>query len=190
MEWLKNQWHLAKAGEKPARRKLLLLGVAVVVSTALLISGQSSSEPIHVKASGKQSANAVQSGYVHISGSVRSPGVYPITSGMRLFEVLALAGGFTGNADQDSINLARVVSDGEQIIVSGGSTSRPADGLIHINQATAADFDKLPGIGPTLSSRIIDWRVANGSFKSVNDLRKVGGIGDKLFAGIKPLVTL
>jgi competence protein ComEA len=62
--------------------------------------------------------------------------------------------------------------------------------LIHLNKATAADLDKLPGIGPTLSERIIDWRNANGGFKTLEDLRRVGGIGDKLFAGIKELVVL
>ena len=190
MEWVKNQLVLAKSGDKSARRKLLVLAAAVVVATALLISGQSSSEPIKIKKTVRSNALITSTGFVHISGAVKSPGVYPISAGMRLFEVLALAGGFSPKADQGSVNLARTVTDGEQIIVSGGSGDRTEDGLIHINKATAADFDKLPGIGPTLSSRIIDFRKANGAFKRVEDLRKVGGIGDKLFAGIKQLVSL
>jgi competence protein ComEA len=190
VEWFKNQWLLAKTGDKSARRKLLLLGVGIVVTVALLISGQTQSEPIRIKATKKSNSISVSQGFVHISGAVKSPGVYPIGSGMRLFEVVALAGGFTAKAAQDSVNLARLVSDGEQIMVSGGQTEKANDGLIHINRATAADFDKLPGIGPTLSNRIIDWRKANGMFKSVEDLRKIGGIGDKLFAGLKQLVTI
>jgi competence protein ComEA len=109
---------------------------------------------------------------------------------MRLFEVIALAGGFTAKADRESVNLARTVTDGEQIIVTGSGDRPVSDGLIHLNTAESADFDKLPGIGPTLSARIVDWRKANGGFKTVEDLRRVGGIGDKLFAGIKSLVTL
>lgn len=191
MEWLKNNWLQAKAGDKTARRKLLMIAVGFLVTVALLVSGQTSSQPIKVATykSGNASAE-VKSGYVHITGAVKSPGVYPISIGMRLFEVVALAGGFTIKAERESVNLARTVTDGEQIIVSGVGARTFADGLIHLNTAPASDFDKLPGIGPTLSSRIVDWRKANGGFKSVDDLRRVGGIGDKLFAGIKSLVTL
>ncbi|MFM2384183.1 MAG: hypothetical protein RL166_57 [Actinomycetota bacterium] len=190
MEWLKNQLLQARAGEKDARRKLLVLAVGFVVAIALLVSGQTSSEPIKVKPRKPSSATELKAGYIHISGAVVHPGVYPISIGTRLFEVIAMAGGFTAKADRDSVNLARTVTDGEQVVVSGIGSDSINDGLIHLNKATAADLDKLPGIGPTLSERIIDWRNANGGFKKLEDLRRVGGIGDKLFAGIKKLVTL
>lgn len=191
VEWLKNHWLQARAGDKTARRKLLLIAVGLVITVALLVSGQTSSQPIKVavRKNGTTAAE-VKSGYVHITGAVKSPGVYSISIGMRLFEVVALAGGFSVKADRESVNLARTVTDGEQITVAGVGAGTVADGLIHLNTAPASEFDKLPGIGPTLSSRIVDWRKANGGFKSVDDLRRVGGIGDKLFAGIKPLVTL
>jgi competence protein ComEA len=191
VDWLKNQWAQAKTGDQTARRKLLFLGVGLVTAVSLLISGQMQSAPIVVKAS-KKSTTVIgeTSGFVHIGGAVKVPGVYPIKPGMRLFEVLTLAGGFSDKADRDSVNLARTVSDGEQILVSKAGESAVNDGLIHLNQATASDLDKLPGIGPTLAGRIIDWRNANQGFKAVEDLRKVGGIGDKLFAGLKSLVTL
>lgn len=190
MEWLKNNWAQARTGDKTARRKLLILAVGFVVTLALLVSGQSSSEPVKVTKRKSTQEIETQSGYVHISGAVKHPGVYPIAIGMRLFEVIALAGGFTSKADRDSVNLARTLIDGEQIQVAGSADRQVDDGLIHLNKATASDLDKLPGIGPTLSERIIDWRNANGGFKSIDDLRRIGGIGDKLFAGIKPLVTL
>lgn len=190
VEWLKNHWVQARTGDKTARRKLLVLAVGVVVALALLVSGQSSAEPIKVTKSKSTQETEIQSGYVHISGAVKHPGVYPISIGMRLFEVIALAGGFTSKADRDSVNMARTVTDGEQIQVTGPTDRKADDGLIHLNKATANDLDKLPGIGPTLSERIIDWRNANGGFKSIDDLRRIGGIGDKLFAGIKPLVAL
>jgi competence protein ComEA len=190
VEWLKNNWLQAKAGDKSARRKLLIIAVGFVITLALLVSGQTSSVPIKISKHKSTTESEVKSGYVHLTGAVKSPGVYPISIGMRLFEVIALAGGFTSKADRESVNLARTVTDGEQIIVSGSGDRSVSDGLIHLNTAEPADFDKLPGIGPTLSARIVDWRKANGGFKTVDDLRRVGGIGDKLFAGIKSLVTL
>jgi competence protein ComEA len=191
MEWLKNQLVQVKAGDKSARRRLLILGGAALTCIALLISGQSKSVPVQIRPnSAEKSAIQKVGGFVHISGAVVSPGVYPISSGMRLFEVIALAGGFTKNADQDSINLARTLADGEQILVSRGGVPAKSDGLIHLNRATAAELDTLPGLGPTLAARIIDWREANNGFQSVDDLRKVGGIGDKLFAALRKLVAL
>ena len=190
VEWLKNHWLQAKAGDKMARRKLLIIAVGFVITLALLVSGQTSSVPIKISKHKSSTESEVKSGFVHLTGAVKSPGVYPISIGMRLFEVIALAGGFTAKADRESVNLARTVTDGEQIIVSGSGDRPVSDGLIHLNTAEPADFDKLPGIGPTLSARIVDWRKANGGFKTVDDLRRVGGIGDKLFAGIKSLVTL
>lgn len=190
VEWLKNQLLQARAGDKAARRKLLVLAVGIIVSIALLVSGQTASEPIKVKPRKTSSTTEVKSGYIHISGAVVHPGVYPISIGTRLFEVIAMAGGFTSKADRDSVNMARTVTDGEQVLVTGIGSASANDGLIHLNKATAADLDKLPGIGPTLSERIIDWRNANGGFKKIEDLRRVGGIGDRLFAGIKELVAL
>lgn len=191
MEWLKNQLVQAKAGDKAARRRLLLLGGAILVSVVLFISGQTKSEPVRVKPS-ESNPNSLQvsGGFVHISGAVLNPGVYPISSGMRLFEVIALAGGFTKQADQDSVNLARTLTDGEQVVVSGSSSKVISQGLLNLNRATVSELDKLPGLGPTLAARIIDWREANHGFQTVEDLRKVGGIGDKLFAGLRKLVTL
>jgi len=191
MEWLKTQLAQAKAGESSARRRLLLVAVGLVVALVLLVSGQTEATPkvIHPNAS-TNSSSQMSGGFVHLSGEVKDPGVYPITSGTRLFEVIALAGGFTKKANQDSVNLARVLVDGEQVIVSAGSGRIANDGLVHLNQATEAELDKLPGLGPTLAARIIDWREANHGFQSIDDLRKVGGIGDKLFAGIRKLVSL
>jgi competence protein ComEA len=191
MEWLKNHWVLAKSGDASARRKLLILAVGLVVTLALLISGQTESKPIEIQPKeAKGQSIQSQQGYVHISGAIANPGVYPITPGMRLFEVIAIAGGFSSKADQSSVNLARTVTDGEQILIATGGVVSKSDGLVSLNRASSSDLDKLPGIGPTLAARIIDWREANNGFQAIEDLRKVGGIGDKLFAGLKKLVKL
>ncbi len=191
VEWIKSQLQLARGGDKSARRKLLALAVGVAIAATLFVSGQTQTKPIRIQPTKSETGQVVTAaGFVHLSGAVLEPGVYPIKSGTRLFEVIALAGGFTKNADRDSVNLARVLADGEQILVGRGGQAPTSDGLIHLNRATVADLDKLPGLGPTLAARIIDWREANNGFKSVDDLRKIGGIGDKLFAGLRKLVAL
>jgi competence protein ComEA len=190
VEWLKTQLALAKSGERSARKKLIVTAVLLVTVLVLIFTGQSSSEPVVVAAKTSKDVASVGSGYIHISGAVVHPGVYAIDSGARLFEIIALAGGFTKSADQSSVNLARVVVDGEQVLIASDGEQAVSDSLIHINRATAAELDVLPGIGPTLSQRIVDWREANGSFKSIEDLRSVAGIGDRLFAGIRNLVVL
>jgi competence protein ComEA len=139
---------------------------------------------------------------IHIVGEVVTPGVYQLNSGARVLDAVAAAGGFTKKADQTSINLVRPISDGEQIIVTalgadGSSYSKSRGGggasgavKININRANAQQLDALPGIGPTLAARIVDYRNANGGFDTVTDLGQVAGIGVKLLAQIVPLVTI
>ena len=144
--------------------------------------------------------------YVHIVGFVRHPGLYRLDSGARVVDAVFAADGFSAKADQSSINLARILTDGEQVFVTGlgngwragnpvssGGESvklKSASGLINLNRADEASIESLPGVGPTLAARIVDWRLANGGFKSKADLQKVSGIGDKLFAKLKDLVVL
>lgn len=134
--------------------------------------------------------------YVHVTGEVQHPGVYMLPIGSRLFEAVALAGGFRKKADQSSVNLARVLTDGEQLAVLATGQNRATDSAsagssgVNLNRATAEQLESLPGVGPKLAGRIIDWRTANGGFAHVADLLEVGGIGDKLYAAIKPMVSL
>ena len=142
--------------------------------------------------------------YVALAGAVRHPGVYSLKSGARVFDAVFAAGGLTAKADQTSVNLARVVTDGEQIVVAkigvgssgvgsssvGSSGPSSAGSLISLNQASETELEALPGVGPALAGRMIDWRTANGGFKSKQDLLNVTGIGDKLYAAISKLVTL
>ena len=132
--------------------------------------------------------------YVHIAGKVKKPGIYQLDSGSRVFDLVLLAGGFTAKANQASVNLARVLTDGEQVIISdfsGGSKSADSSSnLISLNMSSESALEALPGVGPALAGRIVDWREANGGYKTKEDLLNVAGIGDKLFASIKELVTL
>lgn len=136
---------------------------------------------------------------VHVLGAVVQPGLVELRPGARVVDAIAAAGGLTGDADQAGVNLARPVTDGEQLVVPrvGEVPPPPAagaggtdGGLVNLNTADAAELDTLPRIGPALAARIIDWREANGGFTSVDQLLEVAGIGDAVFAGLAELVTL
>ena len=136
--------------------------------------------------------------FVHVVGQVAHPGLYVLPSGSRVADAVLAADGFNRFADQSSVNLARLLSDGEQIVVAsrGGSLrsdaniSTSAAHTVNLNRASELEIESLPGVGPTLAGRIVDWRLANGGFKTKADLQKVAGIGDKLFAQLKDLVSL
>jgi competence protein ComEA len=130
-----------------------------------------------------------------VVGEVANPGIYSVDAGGRVFDAIFAAGGFTEFADQASVNLAREVSDGEQVLIlttgqAVAAGSAKSSQLLSLNRASQAELEQLPGIGPTLAGRILDWRTANGGFKKKEDLMKVSGIGQKLFASMKDLVTL
>jgi competence protein ComEA len=107
-------------------------------------------------------------------------------------DAISAAGGFSEDAVQHSVNLARVLSDGEQLVILGPGdlSDGVSGGLISLNRANESQLDELPGVGPALASRILDYRQELGSFSDIRQLREVRGIGEKLFAQIKDLVTL
>jgi competence protein ComEA len=127
-------------------------------------------------------------------GEVQNPGVYQLASNSRVLDAIFASGGFTKDADQASINLARLVNDGEQILVlargtQSQSSSGGQTGLVNLNFADASQLDALPGIGPTLAQRIVDYRKANGGFTSLGDLGKVAGFGPSVLGKLTDLVT-
>ena len=141
--------------------------------------------------------------YVHVSGAVTAPGLYRLDEGARVVDAVAAAGGFTDTADQAAVNLARIVTDGEQLHVpvigeapppaplsSTGGSATVRGGKVNLNSADLAALDTLPRIGPAMAQRIIDWRDQNGRFTSVDDLLAVPGIGDKMLAALRELVTV
>jgi len=131
--------------------------------------------------------------YVHVAGEVEKPGLYSLAVGSRVEDAIELAGGMTRSAFEQSVNLARMVSDGEQIVVldkSQVSAAGAVSEFISLNNATMEQLESLPGVGPSLASRIIDHRTAIGSFSDLSQLREVSGIGEKLYAKISPRLTL
>jgi len=140
---------------------------------------------------------------VDVSGKVIKPGVYKLPTGSRAIDALTLAGGAKAGVDTSDINLAHILVDGEQIIVgapkvvvssSKSSKSKAkvsaSSGPVSINNASAAQLDSLPGIGPVMAARIIAYRQKNGLFKTLEELRKVPGMGASKFAEISTLIKL
>ena len=158
------------------------------------ISSQQSSQPDKI--------------YVDLKGAVKHPGVYALDQGSRVFDLLEMAGGLTEDAAERALNQAQLLVDqqslyvptieewqadsqGPQANVVGSQAplfSSPNSGKVNINQADLAQLETLPGIGAKKAQAIIDYRTANGSFHSLEDLGKVKGIGPKMLEKLKDLV--
>ena len=139
---------------------------------------------------------------VDVTGEVRRPGVHRLPAGARVADALRAAGGVRPGTDLDGLNRARLVTDGEQIVVGGHPAAAaapaapgtaagggPPAGPVSLNSATVDQLDALPGIGPVLAQHIVDYRTRQGGFSSVEQLREVNGIGERRFAELQPLVV-
>jgi competence protein ComEA len=137
---------------------------------------------------------------VDVAGKVRRPGIAVLDAGARVVDALEAAGGARRGVDLSPLNLARVLVDGEQILV--GEPARPAvasvpgaaapaaGALVNLNTATAAELELLPEVGPVTAQAIVTWRDEHGGFTAVQELLEVDGIGDKTLATITPHVTV
>lgn len=142
--------------------------------------------------------------YVHVLGAVARPGLYTVAAGSRVIDAVSAAGGMSDDAEQAGVNLAREVSDGEQLVVphigepvqpppgpAQGPGGSPIQGQkVNLNSATEEQLETLPRIGPAMAAKITAWRTQNGRFTSIDDLMNVSGIGQKTFEGLKDLVTV
>jgi competence protein ComEA len=140
---------------------------------------------------------------VHVAGAVARPGLYRLPEGSRVDDAVGLAGGARPKAALDLVNLAAPVVDGQQVIVplkgaGGGTAASPSTGgeggapgtKVRLNSATLEELDELPGVGPVTAQQILDYREANGAFRSVDELDAVPGIGPATLEQLRPLVDL
>ncbi len=134
---------------------------------------------------------------VHVSGQVVSPGLVEVAFDARVADVIAAAGGVTHRANLLEVNLAEPVVDGQQLVVpaegsqNGGNASvTGTDSRVRINDADAASLETLPGVGPVLAAAIVDHRAEYGSFRSVEDLLDVPGIGEQKLASLRDRIIV
>ncbi|WP_399091140.1 helix-hairpin-helix domain-containing protein [Streptomyces sp. BBFR2] len=231
-------WVQARCGTEP--RALVALGVLLVVALGFAVQHFWSGGPEQVRApaaervvpgpagarrpepSGAASVPGAVAGgaagrqlVVDVVGKVAHPGVRRLPAGARVMDALAAAGGVLRGASTQGLNRARVLADGEQIVVGGpGAGTGPGGGAngppgaassgssgglggpgaaapgqpVSLNSATVEQLDTLPGVGPVLAQHIVEFRTRHGGFTSVNQLREVTGIGDRKFADLRPLV--
>ncbi len=222
-----SRWAAALADRLPdglrgrvALRRGHLAWLGALVAVAIAITGwwawqtpDTSGEPVQavrVRAPAAPSAPAAAAGatapaptgeqlVVDVAGKVRRPGVLTLPAGSRVHDAIERAGGARRGVDLSSLNLARLLVDGEQVLVGvtppAGSAAAavggaPAGALLNLNTATAEQLEELPGVGPVTAESILAWRTDNGAFSSVDELLEVDGIGEKTLADIAPHVTL
>lgn len=150
---------------------------------------------------------------VHVIGAVPRPGLYEFAQGARVQDAIDAAGGLLASANVDAVNLAALLTDGDQLVIpykdgeaplesaaqpelpssitpEGNPTNSENQDLININTAALEELDSLPGIGPTIAQRIIDYRDENGPFTTIDEILNVPGIGPSTFDEIKDLITV
>src|SRR5690625_1538837 len=153
---------------------------------------------------------------VNVVGHVVNPGVHEVEQGARVKDVIEAAGGATEKADLTRLNLARIVNDEEYLPVlapgedvpevlppstgsepgpsssqrSGDTHAGESGAVLNLNSASQSELETLPGVGPVMAGRIVDWREQHDGFRSVDELREASGIGPKIFAQLEPLVTV
>jgi competence protein ComEA len=178
--------------EAPPLRSLLTAGsLALVALLAGVWWSARAPEPPPFSVAAPQAERATIT--VHVSGAVRRPGLVEIPSDARVADVVVAAGGASADADLAAVNLAGSVVDGARIVVpwrSGGAEGADGPGPIRVNQATVAELEAIPGVGPVLAARIVDHREAHGPFTVVEDLLDVAGIGEGKLAAIREDVAI
>ncbi|MGC9099977.1 MAG: helix-hairpin-helix domain-containing protein [Caldisericum sp.] len=174
----------------------IALGIGMYIGKTYLVSNKEQTQTLDIQNTQELSPQKIK---VYVTGEVKHPDVYELEENSIIKDAITLAGGVTENADLISINLAKKLTDGEEVIVpakenstsnSTVSASNAKTGKININSATKEELMTLPGIGEVKANAIIDYRTKHGPFKSIHDIVNVSGIGEKTFEKIKDLITV
>lgn len=177
-----------RIGLEPRHLKVLgvVLLAALVMSVVIFVQARPKVESL--EASVPSTSNVVTQVVVDVAGKVVKPGVYYLDQGSRAIDALNAAGGALPGVSTENINLAHVLTDGEQILV--GSPPAASATLIDINTADVNQLDQLPGVGPVLAQRIVSWRQTHGRFRTVEEIKQVPGVGAATFADLKNLIRV
>jgi len=172
------------------------LMIAVLIIAIIIGSGVSlfkkyfspPSKPIVIEGKNSCDSNGI---VVHISGAVRKCGVYSLSNEDRVVDAIKMAGGIIERADLDKVNLAEKPKDGQKIIIPyKNAASDNAGATININSADESQLRKIQGVGPNTAKKIIEYREKNGGFKTIEDLKKIGGFGAKKLEKIKGSISV
>jgi competence protein ComEA len=170
-------------------------------SAAASLGPSAAPSPGAVGSSQDATGGSGESIVVDVVGKVRRPGIAVLPPGARVVDAVEAAGGVRRGVDPATVNMARLLSDGEQVVVGGPPGSQagppaptsgpaPGGGLVNLNTADQAALETLPGVGPVTAAAILEWRAEHGAFTAVEELLEVSGIGDATLAEIAPHVTL
>lgn len=173
----------------------------VPAAASVPVTEPASAAPLVSPAPAPSAAASTGSVTVDVAGKVRRPGIVVLATGSRVIDALQAAGGAKSGVSTTSINLARVLVDGEQILVGetgaagavGSAAAAPGTGggpLVNLNTASQTELETLPGVGPVTATAIIAWRTEHGGFSAVEELLEVSGIGDATLQKIAPFVTI
>ncbi len=195
LENIRSWWYELHYSQVQKRALLIISALILIISSLIVVRG-SSHEVVAPPIVAVQIS--VPEIIVDVTGAVNKPGVYTLPANSRVIDAVKAAGDSAPGADLSTINLARTLSDGEQIFVDaivinnlGVRVSKTVhSGPININRATLSQLDSLDGIGPVIARRIIEYRKVNGPFLTTEDLQKVSGIGTAKFAQIKSKVRV
>jgi competence protein ComEA len=194
------------------RRGLLVIGIgAITLTIFFFLSSRTEAVPVlqekststgPISTSANSTAPGISSNqviYIDVAGKVKNPGVYQLPEGSRVIDAITIAGGVKLGVSTSHINLARKLVDGEQVLImkekfisAPTSSGRKSifSGKVSLNSASKAQLDSLPGIGPVIAQRIIDYRNKNGPFQSLESIQSVSGIGESVFRQISSRLTL
>lgn len=176
---------------------LCFIGSIVVVLQRHDIQPKPTWKPVQIHVTTPSEHPERYQALIHISGEVRQPGVYAVSPNIRVSDALNLAGGITGQANLDRVNLAKRIKDGMKLHVPAQkkkkitvSTSQRQVSYVSLNTATVSQLVSVKGIGPKTAERIVEYRRENGLFQSLDDLKKVKGIGPKTVERLTPYIAL
>jgi competence protein ComEA len=182
--------------------------IGIVMLSFVLIWRSARSDTVVLKVSQLDDPHVVT---VYVGGQVNTPGLHSLSRGSRVADAIAAAGGLTNDGDTSTLGMAAPLRDADQIIVptrptptptaspldgvdtptvrSGGGESA-ASGIVNINTATESELETLPGIGSRLAERIVEHRLRNGPFRTVDDLEAIQGISQRMVDELRPMVTI
>ena len=158
----------------------VIIGIILIMLIVGIIINQNHQEEIN-------NDELVYEIVVEIKGEVKNPAIYTLPENTRISDLVSIAGGFTSYADTLNINLATKLEDGMIIIINKNEN---LDTRVNINKATIEELMTLDGIGEAKAKAIIEYRNANGLFKTIEEIKNVSGITDKIFKNIKDKITI